>query len=223
MAEDSLETRIQEFEDIQIPDRINRRIPYSLNIDGITISYDRSTFREDPEGYIDQQLIALQTHLEAIREIHSDDQRLYERDNKVYGMLESTQDPIEEINQGSPPDQSIPLIKKMSKFRYAISSLAYRLGRTNPESIHEERVESSQRRERLYNLLMNINEAGNGFFEWLPKTREARRLPADYHEKLQECVRISGEISIVYSNIIAIAQRRAQLHQKFYQTLTTKI
>ena len=200
MAENSLETTIQKLEDSHVAEAINQRLPYSLDVSGATLLYSRRAFMQNPNGYIDEQLIALQKHLEMVQEDHSYDHRMYERDNEVYGKLD----------------------KFMSKARYVISSAAYLLRGTTPESLHRKRVQSSRQRERLYTLLNDINDAGRGFFEWLLNTREARRLSPDYREQLQECIRISSEISIKYSNLIAIAQRRAELHQRFYRVLPTQ-
>lgn len=222
MTEDSLEATIQVLEEGQGANKIKNHLPYSFKFDGTTLSYSRAEFKQNPEGYIDQQLIAFQTYLEEVRAYHSDDQRQYDKDNEFYEKRESTDSRIEEISQKLSPDQSISFKKFMSKTLNFIYSVAYRLRRTNPESFYRGRIETSQKRERLYTLLMEVNEAGKVFFEWLLRTREANGIPNDYREKLQECARISGEISVEYSGIITIAQRHAELHQKFYHMLSTQ-
>jgi len=176
---------------------------------GLPVSYDLKRFEEDPATYVAEQLSTHQKHHELVREELLD----------FYGKLDDyfdRENDIEHILQFVPePENAISTVNKL--VRLILAPIAWIQFKTL-KGLYREEIQNKQFYVQGYKFIEAIFNYGKNFVD--KKLAQSNvQLPEAVSTDLEEWAKVQGDLSYLYSRLVATANKEVQMRKGKYKEL----
>jgi len=176
---------------------------------GLPVSYDLKRFEEDPATYVAEQLSTHQKHHELVREELLD----------FYGKLDDyfdRENDIEHILQFVPePENAISTVNKL--VRLILAPIAWIQFKTL-KGLYREEIQNKQFYVQGYKFIEAIFNYGKNFVD--KKLAQSNvQLPEAVSTDLEEWAKVQGDLSYLYSRLVATANKEVQMRKRKYKEL----